>query len=106
MTIAVLRGYGLISRTVIPCLVDPAGPEVAVPHAQRIGRCAMRFALLPHAGGWSEAGGLFAVGGHPHPPLGPRGASRRVAVPPQADRGPSRRGPGGLVHRPPPPRGW
>jgi mannosylglycerate hydrolase len=94
LAITVLRSFGLISRNANPFREDPAGPEVAVPDAQRIGRCAMRFALLPHVGGWSEAGVLPAMERYQHPLLALRGLSRSAAVGPNAAIGLSVEGPG------------
>ena len=37
LAITVLRSFGLISRNANPYREDPAGPEVPVPDAQRIG---------------------------------------------------------------------
>ena len=76
LTITVLRSFGLISRNRNPYREDPAGPELAVPDAQRIGPWTFGFAMLPHAGGWSEAGVLSAMERYQHPFLSLRGTSR------------------------------
>ena len=66
----VLRSFGLISRNANPFREDPAGPEVPVPDAQLIGPWRFSFALMPHAGGWAEAGVLEAAGALPAPAAG------------------------------------
>ena len=54
LAITLLRSIGLISRNDNPYRQDPAGPEIRIPAAQMRGRHRMTFALLPHAGGWSD----------------------------------------------------
>ncbi len=76
LAITVLRSFGLISRNANPYRQDPAGPEVPVPDAQRIGPWRFAFAVLPHAGGWSEAGVLEAAEHYHHPLLALRGTAR------------------------------
>ncbi len=76
LALTVLRSFGLISRNANPFRQDPAGPELAVPHAQRIGPWSVGFALLPHSGGWSDAGVLAAMERYQHPLLAVRGTSR------------------------------
>ena len=76
LAITVLRSFGLISRTANPYREDPAGPEVHVPDAQRIGPWTFAFAMMPHAGRWSEAGVLDAAERYQHPLLAVRGTAR------------------------------
>ncbi len=76
LAVTVLRSFGLISRNVNPYREDPAGPEVPVPDAQRIGPWTFSFAMMPHAGGWSEAGVLDAMERFQHPLLAVRGSAR------------------------------
>ena len=76
LAITVLRSFGLISRNANPYREDPAGPEVPVPDAQRIGPWTFSFAMMPHAGGWSEAGVLDAAERYQHPLLAVRGTAR------------------------------
>ena len=76
LAITVLRSFGLISRNANPYREDPAGPEVQVPDAQRIGPWTFSFAMMPHAGGWSEAGVLQAAERYQHPLLAVRGTAR------------------------------
>ena len=51
LAVTVLRSFALISRNANPYREDPAGPEVPVPDAQRIGPWSFSFAMMPHAGG-------------------------------------------------------
>ena len=76
LAITVLRSFGLISRNANPYREDPAGPEVPVPDAQRIVPWTFSFAMMPHAGGWSEAGVLEAAERYQHPLLAVRGTAR------------------------------
>jgi mannosylglycerate hydrolase len=55
IALTILRSTGLISRNDNPFREDPAGPEVPVPDAQLVGPWRYGFALLPHAGTWSDA---------------------------------------------------
>ena len=80
LAITVLRSFGLISRNANPYREDPAGPEVPVPDAQRIGPWRFTFALMPHAGGWSQAGVLDALERYQHPLLAFRGTARELAA--------------------------
>jgi mannosylglycerate hydrolase len=67
MAITVLRSIGLISRNANPYRQDPAGPEMPIPNAQMHGPWRMRFALMPHAGDWSDGGVADAAERHRHP---------------------------------------
>ena len=51
-----------------------------VPDAQRIGPWTFSFAMMPHAGGWSEAGVLEAAERYQHPLLAVRGTARDAIV--------------------------
>ncbi len=80
LAITLLRSFGLISRNANPFREDPAGPEIPVPDAQRIGPWSFGFAVLPHAGGWSDAGILAAMERYQHPLLAFRGTAREASV--------------------------
>lgn len=73
IALTILRSFGLISRNANPYREDPAGPEVPIPAAQLLGERSFRFALMPHAGGWSTAGALTAAERYRHPFLVVRG---------------------------------
>jgi alpha-mannosidase len=94
LAITVLRSFGLISRNANPYREDPAGPEVPVPDAQRIGPWTFSFAMMPHAGGWAEAGVLEAAERYQHPLLAVRGTARDLAEAPGAVSGLAIDGPG------------
>jgi alpha-mannosidase len=81
LAITILRSFGLISRNANPYREDPAGPEVPVPDAQRIGPWSFSFAMMPHAGGWAEAGVLEAAERYQHPLLAVRGTARDLSEP-------------------------
>ena len=61
LALTVLRSTGLISRNENPSREDPAGPEIPVPGAQLLGPWQHGFAILPHAGSWSDADALRAA---------------------------------------------
>jgi alpha-mannosidase len=67
LALTLLRSFGLISRNANPYREDPAGPELQVPAAQLPGRRTFGFALLPHAGGWTEGGTVAAAEAYRHP---------------------------------------
>ncbi|HEY5486268.1 MAG TPA: hypothetical protein VIK06_01350 [Candidatus Limnocylindrales bacterium] len=94
MALTVLRSFGLISRNANPFREDPAGPEIPVPDAQRIGPWRFGFAILPHAGGWSETGVLAAAERYQHPMVAVRGAARGMAPGTSRTAGLSVEGPG------------
>jgi mannosylglycerate hydrolase len=73
LALTLLRSFGLISRNANPFREDPAGPEVPVPAAQLLGARSFRFALMPHAGSWVEAGTREAAERYRHPFLVTRG---------------------------------
>ncbi len=87
LAITVLRSFGLISRNANPFREDPAGPEVPVPDAQRIGAWSFGFALFPHAGGWSDAGVLAAAERYQHPLFALRGTARGAPTGPAGAAG-------------------
>jgi alpha-mannosidase len=66
IALTLLRSTGLISRNANPFRQDPAGPEMAIPNAQMRGPWRMGFALLPHAGGWSDGGVAAAAEAYRH----------------------------------------
>ncbi len=66
VALTLLRSTGLISRNANPYRQDPAGPEMAVPNAQMRGAWRMGFALLPHAGAWSDGGVVVAAEAYRH----------------------------------------
>jgi alpha-mannosidase len=94
LAITVLRSFGLISRNANPYREDPAGPEIPVPDAQRIGPCSFGFALMPHAGGWSDGGVLEAAERYRHPLLAVRGTARDEVAGPDRRAGISVEGAG------------
>jgi alpha-mannosidase len=61
LALTILRSTGLISRNENPSREDPAGPEIPVPGAQLLGPWQFGFAILPHAGSWSDADALRAA---------------------------------------------
>ena len=67
LAITVLRSIGLISRNANPYRQDPAGPEMPIPNAQMHGPWRMRFALMPHAGDWSDGRIVDVAERHRHP---------------------------------------
>jgi alpha-mannosidase len=80
LALTLLRSFGLISRNDNPYREDPAGPQLAVPASQLPGRWSIGFALLPHAGSWSEAGVTAAAEQYRHPFLAVRGTAASPAV--------------------------
>ncbi len=56
MALTLVRSVGYLSRNRNPYRDEPAGPEVPTPAAQCQGPLAVRFAVLPYAGEWHEAG--------------------------------------------------
>ncbi len=82
LAVTVLRSFGLISRNANPYREDPAGPEIRVPDAQRIGTWRFGFAIMPHAGSWSASGVLDAMERYRHPFVAVRGAARELALGP------------------------
>jgi mannosylglycerate hydrolase len=66
LAVTVLRAVGQISRNANPYREEPAGPELATPGAQAQGERELRLAVLPHRGGWHEAGVLAAMERYQH----------------------------------------
>jgi alpha-mannosidase len=87
LAVTILRSFGLISRNANPYREDPAGPEIPVPDAQRIGPCRFGFALMPHAGHWSAGGVLEAAERYRHPFLAVRGTARDEVAGPDRTTG-------------------
>jgi alpha-mannosidase len=56
IALTLVRSVGFLSRNRNPYRDEPAGPELATPAAQCQGPLTVRFAVLPHAGEWHEAG--------------------------------------------------
>ncbi|WP_311931619.1 alpha-mannosidase [Microbispora sp. H11081] len=56
MALTLVRSVGYLSRDHNPCRDAPAGPETPAPAAQCQGPLTVRFAVLPYAGGWHDAG--------------------------------------------------
>ncbi|WP_169982279.1 glycoside hydrolase family 38 C-terminal domain-containing protein [Microbispora sp. H10836] len=56
MALTLVRSVGYLSRNRNPYRDEPAGPEVPTPAAQCQGPLTVRFAVLPYAGGWHDAG--------------------------------------------------
>jgi len=56
LAVTLLRATGMISRAEHPLRAEPAGPVIATPAAQCLGEVRTRLAVLPHLGGWAEAG--------------------------------------------------
>jgi alpha-mannosidase len=97
LALTLLRSFGLISRNANPFREDPAGPEIAVPDGQRLGPWSMGFALMPHQGGWSQAGVLPALEHYRHPLIAVRGARTRPVHGPGRATGLSIEGPGVIL---------
>ncbi|MGI5487508.1 glycoside hydrolase family 38 C-terminal domain-containing protein [Microtetraspora malaysiensis] len=55
LALTLMRSVGYLSRNRNPYRDEPAGPELPTPAAQCQGPFSMRFAVLPHAGGWADA---------------------------------------------------
>jgi alpha-mannosidase len=91
LAVTVLRATGLISRSAHPYRESPAGPEIAIPAAQRRGPCSISVAVFPHDGAWHEAGVLAQLERYAHPFLVAPGASLDG---PTTRRGPELRGDG------------
>lgn len=56
INVTLLRCVGWLSRQDLSTRSGPAGPMLAAPGAQMIGRHECSFALYPHQGAWSSAG--------------------------------------------------
>ncbi len=66
LAVTLLRAVGRISRNDHPYREEPAGPELATPGAQGLGRREFRLAVLPHRGRFEEAGVLRAMERYQH----------------------------------------
>ena len=75
LAITLQRSIGLISRNDNPYRLDPAGPEIAIPHAQMRGRRSISFALYPHGGDWTDGAVADAAERYRHQLLAWHGAS-------------------------------
>lgn len=73
LAITLLRAVGFLSRNVHPYRSEPAGPQIATPEAQVIGRAHMELAVMPHAGEWHDAGLVDWVEHYLHPVVGVAG---------------------------------
>ncbi len=73
LALTVLRSTGLLSRNDNPYREDPAGPQKPVPGAQLLGPWEIGFAVMPHAGRWSDGGIVAARERYAHPFLVERG---------------------------------
>ena len=82
LALTLLRSTGLISRNNNPYRQDPAGPEIAIPHAQMRGRWQMTFGLFPHAGDWAEGGVADAAETYRHELLTAFGSATEATWPP------------------------
>ncbi|MPZ96775.1 MAG: alpha-mannosidase [Propionibacteriales bacterium] len=62
LALTLLRSVGMLSVDVHPGREEPAGPQLPVPAAQRVGQVVeARLAVLAHAGDWSAADALVAA---------------------------------------------
>lgn len=55
IALTLLRCVGWLSRDDFPARTQPAGPLLAAPGAQMIGRHTFEYAIIPHRGGWQNA---------------------------------------------------
>jgi mannosylglycerate hydrolase len=97
LAVTVLRAVGQISRNANPYREEPAGPELATPGAQAQGERELRLAVLPHRGGWHEAGVLAAMERYQHDLVAAAGPATAAGPgkPTQAEPGkPADAGPG------------
>jgi len=84
LALTLLRSVGMLSVNVHPGRDEPAGPQLPVPDAQRVGDVIhARFALLPHSGGWQHAGAAAAAESFRHELVAEPGTARHDA--PSAD---------------------
>ncbi|MFV2063776.1 MAG: alpha-mannosidase [Chloroflexota bacterium] len=86
LAITLLRATGLISRNENPNREEPAGPEIRVPGAQLMGPRSFEFAIMPHAGSWSEDGAPAALERYAHPLMTTDGTAG-AAVRPSSHQG-------------------
>ncbi|MGQ9572740.1 MAG: alpha-mannosidase [Dehalococcoidia bacterium] len=55
IALTLLRSIGWLARSVLPSRRGPAGPAVAAPGAQCLGKHVFHYSLVPHSGGWESA---------------------------------------------------
>ena len=55
IALTLLRCVGWLSRDDFPARTGHAGPAIATPGAQMIGRHTFEYSIIPHAGGWQNA---------------------------------------------------
>ncbi len=55
IALTLLRCVGWLSRDDFPARTSHAGPAIATPGAQMIGRYAYAYSIIPHQGGWPNA---------------------------------------------------
>jgi alpha-mannosidase len=55
VALTLLRCVGWLSRGDLCVRRGPAGPQVATPEAQCVGEYTLRYAVIPHAGGWGSS---------------------------------------------------
>ena len=81
LAVTLLRATGMISRPDHPLRAEPAGPVIATPRAQCLGPVRTSLAVMPHAGGWAEAGVLAAAEAFRCPPVAVGGAGAADLAP-------------------------
>ncbi len=92
LALTLLRSVGMLSVNVHPLRDEPAGPQLPVPAAQRVGEMVEAgFALLPGRGGWAAAGASAAAEAFRHDAVArvgtaPTGHDRDGGEPPYPDR--------------------
>ena len=82
LALTLLRSVGYLSRNVHPHRDEPAGPQLPTPQAQCLGPATAELAVLPHAGGWEDAGLVAASERYLHPLVWAAGTARSSAAPP------------------------
>ncbi len=55
IALTLLRCVGWLSRDDFPARIGHAGPAIATPGAQMIGRYTFEYSIIPHPGGWPNA---------------------------------------------------
>jgi len=71
--LTLLRSIGWLSKSDLATRPGSAGPALPTPDAQCLGPLHCRYALLPHAGDWRQAGVDRQALLHAVPPVGQRG---------------------------------
>jgi mannosylglycerate hydrolase len=82
LALTLLRSIGLISRNANAYRQDPAGPEIPIPGAQRLGPWSVGMGVYPLAGSWVEAGVLTQMEQYQHPFLVAPGTGTTASGPP------------------------